>query len=391
MADPTSPLDASATPKCTKCDNPGTLQCSRCKTCYCSATCQKTDWHLHKLLCKSYSSFTHTARPSPKHFRAIYFAPSANEPQWVWLTLHPAGVPNKPGLYYPTNLDTLPESTYGTSKSANLRYFYKGNATSKALPLLPNKSLEKVQQGLSKVLNGPMLFFGQAVDLEVSDLNHCTKRIIQQYTNRVDGYASSANAVKEKNLVEGVRLNCTGDIDIAKQPRISSEYISKEQHDNVMTGAHDSFTIPISEVIGIPLIAHRIPRAAEYVLLWAYFASNKWLKTLDPPTYYQHVGSLIVMRKDKKPWHLHHQLALSQYLDSVLAEYPEDAAVWNLVRDLEAGSSELGGQLVKHAVRKKEFLCDRASAEGFKAYWETWKAREEHEGACLGTLSPYDI
>ena len=40
--------------RCHRCLEGGRLNCSRCKTCYCSAACQKKDWPAHKSACRHF-------------------------------------------------------------------------------------------------------------------------------------------------------------------------------------------------------------------------------------------------------------------------------------------------------------------------------------------------
>jgi hypothetical protein len=51
---------------------------------YCSAPCQKFDWPLHKLVCKTFKDHL-AVRPSPTHRSAIYFLQSEVLPRFVWI------------------------------------------------------------------------------------------------------------------------------------------------------------------------------------------------------------------------------------------------------------------------------------------------------------------
>jgi len=49
---------------CAMCPNGGTMTCGSCHSIrYCSKMCQKTDWAVHELLCKTYKGFNDTTRP----------------------------------------------------------------------------------------------------------------------------------------------------------------------------------------------------------------------------------------------------------------------------------------------------------------------------------------
>lgn len=69
---------------CTICNGSDTKFCSSChSTSYCSPECQKTDWPLHKTICKSLTTLP--PRPSPSHRLAILFPVDSKEPQLIWI------------------------------------------------------------------------------------------------------------------------------------------------------------------------------------------------------------------------------------------------------------------------------------------------------------------
>ncbi|PSN72459.1 hypothetical protein BS50DRAFT_583994 [Corynespora cassiicola Philippines] len=71
---------------CGACKEIGTLRCGGCKNMhYCGSECQRKDWRVHKLLCKSFEQFQDKDRPSPAHHRAIYFPFDEQVPHFIWL------------------------------------------------------------------------------------------------------------------------------------------------------------------------------------------------------------------------------------------------------------------------------------------------------------------
>ncbi|KAI0129928.1 hypothetical protein BJ170DRAFT_720002 [Xylariales sp. AK1849] len=72
--------------RCIVCDKPGKDRCGKCNEArYCSRECQVKDWSYHKVLCKNFSSFTDSRRPSADHVRGILFSAAERLPKLVWL------------------------------------------------------------------------------------------------------------------------------------------------------------------------------------------------------------------------------------------------------------------------------------------------------------------
>ncbi|KAF2101351.1 hypothetical protein NA57DRAFT_72794 [Rhizodiscina lignyota] len=87
----TSPLsgESSAPPppisRCVICDKEGVAHCTECCSVhYCSEECQKRDWPVHKVLCKTFKTI---APPKGRFLRGILF-PVDREPEWVWIPYH---------------------------------------------------------------------------------------------------------------------------------------------------------------------------------------------------------------------------------------------------------------------------------------------------------------
>jgi hypothetical protein len=69
---------------CAICNGADAKFCSLCRSIsYCSSECQKTDWPLHKTICKTF--ITLPSRPSPSHKLAILFPVNSKVPQLVWV------------------------------------------------------------------------------------------------------------------------------------------------------------------------------------------------------------------------------------------------------------------------------------------------------------------
>jgi hypothetical protein len=73
-----------ASQKCAICNSPGAKSCSSCHSAaYCTTTYQKTDWPLHKTICKTLTALP--PRPSPSHKLGILFPSDAKIPEFIWI------------------------------------------------------------------------------------------------------------------------------------------------------------------------------------------------------------------------------------------------------------------------------------------------------------------
>jgi hypothetical protein len=78
---PASTTEAHA---CFVCKQPAEQRCSTCSNArYCSNACQKHDWKMHKMLCKSFANLE--PRPGPAFFRGILFPADEPLPRFVWI------------------------------------------------------------------------------------------------------------------------------------------------------------------------------------------------------------------------------------------------------------------------------------------------------------------
>jgi hypothetical protein len=73
-----------AAPNCIICNASDTRLCSSCRSIsYCSPQCQRYDWSLHKIICKSFTTLA--TRPSAAHRLAILFPVDSRVPQLIWI------------------------------------------------------------------------------------------------------------------------------------------------------------------------------------------------------------------------------------------------------------------------------------------------------------------
>ena len=77
--------------RCVSCDEVGHgLTCGKCKhTTYCSPECQRADWPIHKKFCNDFAGAASDGeRPSPKHYRILFFPAFQEKAQLLWAIPH---------------------------------------------------------------------------------------------------------------------------------------------------------------------------------------------------------------------------------------------------------------------------------------------------------------
>ena len=80
------PVSATVSHLCAVCPNNATVFCAGCDNIkYCSPACEKLDADQHNTLCSTFKDFQE--RPSPNHFRSIYFPVNEFRTRFIWLCL----------------------------------------------------------------------------------------------------------------------------------------------------------------------------------------------------------------------------------------------------------------------------------------------------------------
>jgi hypothetical protein len=69
---------------CTMCNTSDAKSCAVCHSAsYCSKACQKADWPVHKIICKSFTTLPQ--RPSPSHKLAFLLPTTSKTPELIWV------------------------------------------------------------------------------------------------------------------------------------------------------------------------------------------------------------------------------------------------------------------------------------------------------------------
>ncbi len=338
---------------CTVCNKSDARLCNKCKSVrYCSKVCQQADWPTHKLLCATFSEFDASSRPTNEHVQAILFPVDGNKPKIVWLRgewrddddgryqhprvdpfLGPDAFPkHAPIQYNPVLKRRLLDTIYISHRDT---FLIDGSKANNSI-----KSITANKDGEYHDWRGPIIAHGKVglgidpiacKDLDMTDFRHVADYFLSY------GYKPPPAVQQPAGLkIKGIRINCVGDRKTFNKPHFEAVEVSST--DSIFS-KHD--TSDIADRIGLPIFTRRCLPDPK----WANDNDNKFfdgesgfnnqdatfLHTCCEPdaefdpmlgimgwgwasTQWQDsVGSVIVVRQDKKPLSTWHVEALCKY------------------------------------------------------------------------------
>jgi hypothetical protein len=378
--------DAYEQPLCAMCDKPSTQLCGGCVSIkYCSRTCQKLDWRVHKLVCKTYKDFL-ASRPSTEHHSAIYFPVDEAGPRFIWLQYYPSQVRdiNHAPLSQFAQLGLPTHHVDHQPLTINVALGRRIDDRSLAFSIFNTKnhrddsfgrSFASIDKELAVIFRDACMVWATNIqddrldnakylDLGPMDLRHAVDHIRFSYDVLEEALQKM---YQEVGAVQGVRLNCNGDHKIFDRDTFEA-VLEPAATINVTS----CMPTPIADAVGLPLVV----RQTAPSLIWR----DRDMRThtvcysacmLNPPHQTDATGSLIVVRKDGHPLHPIHIQALSGYATLTLMSptHPKNACI--------------------HAGMLKADRITRLSKEGFEKYYATeWRKML----GCPAGLppSPYD-
>ncbi|KAF7198526.1 Protein CBFA2T1 [Pseudocercospora fuligena] len=276
-----TPQDTPMTCPC--CGDEATKTCSGCRDIrYCSAACQKSDWKIHKHLCKSLGQFPE--RPRKDMRRAIYFPPDGDKPVFTWLETYPGigcahveteGIidfgRSKGSISIPLNVRTMRP----LSKRIELHYDDEFNFNYDC----QNPALRTACNDVIRVSwRGPLLAYTGATSAETGDimsvedfpmhqysalmaylikLNECSHESLNTFYRQLVAKKIQAARIVEaakrlpgRPVFEGVEINEDHPAYLVKYGRLAKV---------IGRGAEPGEISPISQRIGMPLVAWKYP------------------------------------------------------------------------------------------------------------------------------------
>jgi hypothetical protein len=405
---------------CNKSKNVRLRFCDRCKCArYCSKACQNDDWPTHKLLCATYSRFDNLSRPTDEHFRAILFPVDNGKPKVIWLHCEwhedddddeygskyqsPALEPflgknafprHAPIQYNPVLKRQLSDTIYISHRDT---FLIDGSRANKSVA-----AVTATKAGKFHDWRGPIIAYGKAGlgidptacrDLDMNDFRH-----IADYFLSYNYEPAPATQQSTEIKVKGVKINCHGDRVMVGKPHF--EAVEVASTDPIFT-EHDSSDI--MNRIGLPIFTRRCPPNPR----WAHDDHNKIFKgsspfnnqdatflhlCCDPKTKFDpqigtmgwgwasqkwqnSVGSVIVVRQDKKPILPLHVEALCNY-----CRYE--------IRPLLAHSI---GEYHPEEPISKDTALTMICRPTFIIYWYKLLDEKHKKGEATSAPSPYDV
>jgi hypothetical protein len=337
---------------CAMCSQHGAMQCAGCKELrYCSKGCQKNDWPIHKLVCKTLKDFSADNRPGPNYKRAILFPQDGENPHFFWLKFLVPG-----DFYFKSELDegkdiplwkTRFNPNTGEYDCSAVEVFHSvvldrplenkfsimgKTQEADTLGSIPNhevnKSLIKVNKELQDVWYGPIIAFGReakdtgrSYDIGPLEFRHTVDALRMRY-DEIE--AQRQNKVTGP-YVMGVRISNTMDQQWGKREPITRLHVSASQ-----CAAESDIEASVCDQIGIPLVLRRLPLALTgrdrrlVTPIVETVGHAPLLRALNPRLSLfddRHgVGSAIVVRKDGKPLCEEHVQAFARYASFMMEQ-----------------------------------------------------------------------
>ncbi|KAH6644218.1 hypothetical protein C7974DRAFT_439480 [Boeremia exigua] len=316
--------DANGQSLCAMCDEPSTQLCGGCKSIrYCSKACQKLDWRIHRLICKTYIDFF-AGRPDREHHSMIYFPVGEPQPRFIWVHIDDGH--NHPSLeeLAKHNIAIDCSDTEGRFPVKSFREnFVLGRpldphyitiilpSTAQCCPCCKethksNDSLLKIDAELADTLRGPFLAWGvhhadyeahktSPVDLGPLDFRHMVDELRLHYEEVQENWRKCGTERPNYNGINGVRVNCEGDEQVLCRP-------SLENYNAPVSalGEESALLTPIADRLGMPLhISTVAPAPAWRDRRLKSRMHNCFSAYLNPFISMQdNIGSLIILRKD---------------------------------------------------------------------------------------------
>ncbi|KAF2968379.1 hypothetical protein GQX73_g5216 [Xylaria multiplex] len=366
-----------------------------------SQKARKDDYVIHKLLCADFTNLDVTTRPTEDHMRAILFPVDQKKPKLIWLEfnrdedwryriaspfLNGDNGTSSPIRYNPI-LKRRPSNVVYVAYRDN--FLNDGSASNDSIT-----TITATRPGSHHDWRGPIIAYGKVGsnpdtskncrDIDLHDFRHAA-----DYFRSYKGHLSSPSYLVTNTRIKGVRINCNGDQKVLNKPHFEEIEVSLM---DIMFGDRD--TSDIAKLIGLPILTKRCSPDPSWanqgdmvyentdamylhlccdpnaeidpnlgVLGWGC-ASTQWQRR---------VGSIIVVRQDKKPLSRWHVEALCRY-----CRYE----AW-------AYMTHSRGSYSSDEPMSKDKALSMICRPTFSISWERMLREKAEKGEVVGATSPY--
>lgn len=392
---------------CLVCNNPDSQFCDRCRSVrYCSKACQVADWPVHKLLYSAFAAFRSSTRPTDEHFRAIAFPVDKPKPELVWVHCEWHEDDDDdfriPSFQIPDSAALLGQGASLASSPIQfdlvldrplcdtVQLAYRDTYLIDGSP--PNRSVASITAShrVPHPWRGPFVAYGKVGlgydqircrDLDMVDFRHVADYFLSYGSTPAPSAFSLAAA-----SAQGVRINCAGDQEVFHRPQFEAVEIADS--DPILSIERE--TSDIAQQIGLPIFTRRLqhnpiwvmketstnnqaatflhlccdPNAESSILGWGW-APLQWQND---------VGSVLVMRQDKKPILPLHVEALSTY-----CQYEARAFLAHSI-----------GEYAPEIPMTKEAALGMITRPSFIIHWYRLIDKKAREGDVVDAPSPYE-
>jgi hypothetical protein len=181
----TAPMSAEL---CAMCSNPATSVCNICRCIrYGSKACQKDDWSVHKLLCKTFKDFNEASAPKD-YYRAVFFPEDGNKPRFIWLkmmrltskatstfSVHFEGLPIRVTVEPLELLDQCDRNAVLDRAHERISLIARTAPNANGVPRLtgqPNVSVGNIEKEIGEAYRGPLIYHGMGTHLDMMSFRH---------------------------------------------------------------------------------------------------------------------------------------------------------------------------------------------------------------------------
>ena len=261
-------------PSCIICNKEGAKFCQGCHSAsYCSKQCQAKDFPTHKLLCSKFKEYQD--KPNEHMRRGIIFHEMEKPPQWVWVEFE-----SKDGNQHVILEAYLNASSHSPTK---VQYIFMEHNHSRRRALHDtlaimycdkdvhgdlglNRSIHALGNGATaSPWYGPIIVMKKLGlgtnhtaygDMELTDYRNAVDSLIYDVLtdkSAVSGGKSNMQSLSSAGTVQGVRINCRGDIRVLG----GKKYIPVDV--SVLDPIFVAEKPTSSELLGVPVRVRKIP------------------------------------------------------------------------------------------------------------------------------------